>query len=79
MRGLKTGADASEVQTFVDAAVERISQLEHTCSLDVADEGRHLMRTVARLHGVRRQRMVQELEEAKEAMLKGVKAAGMGR
>lgn len=79
VRGLQTGVDASEVHTFVDAAAERLDQLEHTCSLDVADEGRHLMRTVARLHSVRRQRMVQELEGAKAAMLEAVKTAGLER
>lgn len=76
--GLASGAGAEEVRVWTDAAVERLQQMEHTCSLDVADEGRHLMRTVARLHSVRRQRMVQEIEGAKEAMLEGVKAAGVG-
>lgn len=79
VRGLQTGADASEVQTFVDAAVERLDQLEHTCSLDVADEGRHLYREVAQVLSVRRQRVVEKARLAKAAMALAMLDAGLDR
>lgn len=77
--GLQASTGAEEVRVWTDAAVERLQQMEHTCSLDVADEGRHLMRGVARFLSVRRQRVVEEVEGAGRAMRVAMAEEGIER
>ncbi len=77
--GLRTGASADEVRVWTDAAVERLDAMAHTCSLDVADEGRHLYREVAKVLSVRRQRVVEESRVARASMAAALADAGVER
>lgn len=36
--GLASSADEATVQVWIDDAIDRLVQMEHTCSLDVVDE-----------------------------------------
>lgn len=75
--GLRTHADVETVRVWTDEAVERLQSMRETCSLDVADDGRHRMREVASLLAVRRQRVVQEVAEAKIRMAEAVREEGV--
>lgn len=76
-KGLRTGADAEAVRVWTDEAVERLHTMAESCSLDVADEGRHHMREVARLLGVTRQRAVQEVEHARAHLVARCREEGV--
>lgn len=64
---------------WIEAAVARLSTMAHTCSLDVADDGRHLYRDVAEVLSVRRQRVVEESRVARASMAAALADAGVDR
>lgn len=75
--GLRPAALADECVDFFEVAVERLWQLEHSCTLDAADDGARRAGAVAGLLGVSRPRVMQELEAAMASALEVVAAMGI--
>lgn len=74
--GLRRSAPAMVIEAFIETALERLEQLEHSCSLDAAEEGGRPMHAVAELLGVVKQRVVQEETSAKQKLAAFVQLKG---
>lgn len=66
LRTLSTRRSLDE--EWLDAAVERLDTMKHTCVLDVADQGEHTLEEVGELYGLTRERIRQIVDGGVEAL-----------
>jgi hypothetical protein len=62
---------------LIDDAVEALSAMEHTCSLDLADQGRSGKRRIGRALGASPQAATVAIQQAKVAMVGAMRRAGV--
>ena len=72
-------ADERTADVWSDVAVEKLSYLEHTCSLDVADDGAsHHATEIAALLGVSKTYAQREINAAIRALKDAIDASSKG-
>jgi hypothetical protein len=62
---------------LIDDAVEALSAMEHTCSLDLADQGRAGKRRIGRALGTSPQAATVAIQQAKGAIVGAMRRAGV--